>query len=117
MPEKLPEAGQRKRFQPFSLVPAALRDLALLVPSATAAADVQKAVAKHARAGVGKDFELEDVRLFDVYQGKGLPEGHKSLGFTLRYRAADRTLTDAEVNAAFTVTQTALEAAGYQIRK
>jgi phenylalanyl-tRNA synthetase beta chain len=117
LPEKLPEAGQRKRFQPFSLVPAALRDLALLVPSATAAADVQKAVAKHARAGVGKDFELEDVRLFDVYQGKGLPEGHKSLGFTLRYRAADRTLTDAEVNAAFTVTQTALEAAGYQIRK
>ena len=41
---------------------------------------------------------MESVAPFDVYQGKGLPEGKKSLAFTLVFRATDRTLTDDEVN-------------------
>ncbi len=118
LPEKLPASGQRRRFQPFSLQPAALRDLAVLVDGDTSAAEVQKTIAKHARATTAKDFELEGVRIFDVYTGKGMPEGKKSLGFTLAYRAAERTLTDDEVNGAFTALQEKLTATTpYLIRK
>jgi phenylalanyl-tRNA synthetase beta chain len=39
---------------------------------------------------------LESVRLFDVYRGPQVPEGHRSLAFALRFRAADRTLEAAE---------------------
>ena len=42
---------------------------------------------------------IEDVRLFDQYIGSPIPAGKKSLAYSLSYRAADRTLTDAEVNA------------------
>jgi phenylalanyl-tRNA synthetase beta chain len=41
---------------------------------------------------------LREVRLFDVYAGRPVPIGRKSLTFALTYRADDRTLTDVEVN-------------------
>ena len=50
--------------------------------------------------------------MFDVYSGKGLPEGKKSLGFALSFRSAERTLTDDEVNAAFAKIQQAVAADG-----
>jgi len=43
---------------------------------------------------------LEQVRLFDVYEGEQVPEGRRSLAFALRFRAPDRTLTVDEVTAA-----------------
>jgi len=43
---------------------------------------------------------LESVRLFDVYTGPQVGDGKKSLAFALRFRAADRTLTEAETGAA-----------------
>ncbi len=119
LPEKLAAASAaRKRYADFSLQPAALRDLALVVPVATSAGEVQKALAKSARAAVGNAFALEAVSVFDVYLGKGLPEGTKSLAFSLVFRAPDRTLTDDEVNAVFTKIQEELLATTpYQIRK
>ena len=47
-----------------------------------------------------KAANLESVELFDVFRGQGIPEGQKSLAYAFTYRAADKTLTDAEVNAA-----------------
>ena len=47
-----------------------------------------------------KPANLEAVELFDVFRGKNVPEGQKSLAYAFTYRAADKTLTDAEVNAA-----------------
>jgi phenylalanyl-tRNA synthetase beta chain len=41
---------------------------------------------------------LENVVIFDIYQGKEIPEGKKSIGLRFSYRAADRTLTDIEIN-------------------
>jgi phenylalanyl-tRNA synthetase beta chain len=118
VPEKLPADGARRRYQPFSLFPPALRDLAVVVPAEAAAGDVQKTLAKVARAAAGNAFALEDVSVFDVYQGKGLPEGTKSLAFNLVFRSAERTLTDDEVNAVFTKLQDDfVKSAGYQIRK
>ncbi len=115
--EKVTSDAERRSYKPFGLQPAALRDLAVVVPAATPAIDVQKIIAKHARAAAGAAFALEGVEVFDVYTGKGVPEGQKSLAFSLTFRAADRTLTDDEVNAAFNKVQADLSAAGYQIRK
>lgn len=119
LPEKIAQAagGARRRYAPFGLLPAALRDVAVVVPDTTPAAEVQKALAKHARAAAGPAFALEAVEIFDVYTGKGIPEGHKSLAFSLSFRAPDRTLTDDEVNTAFGRIQADLSAAGYAIRK
>jgi phenylalanyl-tRNA synthetase beta chain len=115
--EKVAADADRRGYKPFGLQPAALRDLALVVPAATPAAEVQKAVAKHARAAAGQAFALESVEIFDVYTGKGVPEDHKSLAYALTFRASDRTLTDDEVNSAFSRLQADLAAAGFQIRK
>jgi phenylalanyl-tRNA synthetase beta chain len=41
---------------------------------------------------------MENVELFDLYKGKGIPEGHKSIAVRVRYRSPERTLTDEEVN-------------------
>ena len=43
---------------------------------------------------------LESVELFDVFRGKNVPEGQKSLAYAFTYRSPERTLTDEEVNAA-----------------
>jgi phenylalanyl-tRNA synthetase beta chain len=74
--------------------PLAIQDVALIVPEEVPAADVEAALA----AGSGP--LLEDVRLFDVYMGEQAGEGSKSLAYTLRFRAPDRTLTADEVSAA-----------------
>lgn len=118
LPEKLAADATRRRYSDFSLFPAAIRDLALVVDTTTPAGDVQKTLTKTARATVGNAFALESVAVFDVYQGQGLPEGKKSLAFNLVYRASDRTLTDDEVNAAFQKLQDELlKATAYTIRK
>lgn len=118
LPEKLGAAASRRRFAEFSLMPPALRDLALVVDAATPAAEVQKTLAKLARAAAGASFVVESVEVFDLYSGAGLPEGKKSLAFSLVFRAADRTLTDDEVNAVFQKIQADLtQGTSYQIRK
>jgi phenylalanyl-tRNA synthetase beta chain len=74
--------------------PLATQDVALVVPEEVPAAEVAAALT----AGAGE--LLEDVRLFDVYTGAQLGEGLRSLAYTLRLRAPDRTLTAAEATAA-----------------
>jgi phenylalanyl-tRNA synthetase beta chain len=74
--------------------PLATQDVALVVDAAVPAAEVTAALTD----GAGE--LLEDLRLFDVYTGAQLGEDRKSLAYTLRFRAADRTLTAAEATAA-----------------
>jgi phenylalanyl-tRNA synthetase beta chain len=74
--------------------PLATQDVALVVDAAVPAAEVTAALTE----GAGE--LLEDLRLFDVYTGAQLGEDRKSLAYTLRFRAADRTLTAAEATAA-----------------
>ena len=118
LPEKLSADSSGRRFSEFGLFPAALRDLALVVDEATPAAEVQKSLAKIARAAAGNALAVESVTVFDLYRGTGLPEGKKSLAFSFVFRAADRTLTDDEVNGVFQKIQDELtKTTGYQIRK
>ncbi len=78
----------------FSTYPVAKEDVALVVDAATTSGEVEAAL----REGAG-DL-LESVRLFDVYTGAQVGDGRKSLAFALRFRAPDRTLTEAETGAA-----------------
>ena len=80
----------------ISTYPVATQDVALVVAQDVPAADVQSALVAGAAAG-GAEGLLEDVRLFDVYSGEQVGPGRKSLAYTLRFRAPDRTLTDDEV--------------------
>ena len=78
----------------FSTYPVAKEDVALVVDDSVPAAAVEDAL----REGAGE--LLESVRLFDVYTGEQVGSGRRSLAFALRFRAPDRTLTDAETTAA-----------------
>ncbi|QGF24867.1 phenylalanine--tRNA ligase subunit beta [Raineyella fluvialis] len=75
---------------PISSHPVAKEDVALVVDSDVAAADVEAALVR------GAGDLLESIRLFDVYEGEQIPAGKKSLAYALRFRAADRTLKDKE---------------------
>jgi phenylalanyl-tRNA synthetase beta chain len=79
--------------RPVPRFPPVLEDVALVVDEAIPAAAVSAAI----RAAAGPI--LANVRLFDVYRGEQLAPGKKSLAFSLAFQAADRTLTDAEVEA------------------
>jgi phenylalanyl-tRNA synthetase beta chain len=85
---KLPKYRAIPRF------PASARDVALVVKDGIPAGQVEGAV----RAAAGP--LAEEVRLFDRFTGGQVPEGFSSLAFRVVYRAPDRTLTDAEVDAA-----------------
>jgi phenylalanyl-tRNA synthetase beta chain len=78
----------------ISTFPPVLVDLALVVPDAVPAADVEAAL----REGAGQ--LLESLRLFDLYTGAPVPAGSRSLAYALTLRAPDRTLTGEEANAA-----------------
>ncbi len=112
LPDKLRSATEHARFQPISLFPAALRDIALVVDESRQAAEVRATLWQVAQAATNNAFAVETVEVFDVYHGKGLPEGKKSLAFALSFRSVDRTLTDGEVNAAFTKLRQAIVADG-----
>ena len=87
-------AAEPVRGPALSAYPLATQDVALVVAQEVPAAEVAAAL----RDGAGE--LLEDLRLFDVYTGAQLAEGRKSLAYTLRLRAPDRTLTAAEATAA-----------------
>ncbi|WP_067697541.1 phenylalanine--tRNA ligase subunit beta [Nocardia jejuensis] len=77
-----------------SAFPAVLQDVSVSVEKSTPAASVESAL----RTGAGE--LLESISLFDVYEGAQAGEGRKSLTYALRFRAADRTLTEDEASAA-----------------
>ncbi len=112
LPDKLRAITGQHRYQPISLFPAALRDIALVVDVARQAAEIRSVLLKVAQAATGGAFVVESVELFDVYEGHSLPEGKKSLAYSLSFRSAERTLTDGEVNAAFTKLQQDIAADG-----
>jgi phenylalanyl-tRNA synthetase beta chain len=82
-----------KSFKPLPQFPSIRRDVAMLVPEATTHEAVLQTVRKT------KPASLETMELFDVFRGKNVPEGQKSMAYAFIYRSPEKTLTDAEVNA------------------
>jgi phenylalanyl-tRNA synthetase beta chain len=91
--QALEALGRRPlRFVPLPRFPSSTRDLAVVVREGVGAGDVERAV----REAAGE--LAEEVTLFDRFVGGNVPPGHASLALHVVYRAADRTLTDAEVD-------------------
>lgn len=82
------------KYKALPKYPAINRDLAMLVATDINSADIEKAMTKIA----GQN--LVQITLFDVYTGKQVEAGKKSLAFSLTFQSNDKTLTDAEVNSA-----------------
>jgi phenylalanyl-tRNA synthetase beta chain len=97
-------------YVPFGPFPPLRQDLAVTVPDEVPYAEVLAAV----RSGGGE--ALEDVALFDVYAGEQVGEGRRSLALALRFRAADRTLADEDVEPLRERIVAALAAIGGELR-
>jgi phenylalanyl-tRNA synthetase beta chain len=91
-------------YRQISRFPSSDIDLAFVVPEGTSAIEVERTLAE-------VDELVWSVRLFDVYRGQGIAEGHRSLAFAVRLQSAERTLTDAEVAAVRTAAIAAVESA------
>ncbi len=90
----LDQADTNKQYKSLPRYPAVTRDLAFVVEKRVPAAKILDTIRK------GGGSILEEVELFDIYEGSQIPEGHKSMAYALSYRASDRTLKDDEVNKA-----------------
>lgn len=88
----LAAAGQQQSFKPLSRFPDVLRDSALLLDDSVTAGQVMEIIER------SKVKYFENAVLFDLYTGKGIPAGKKSLAVRVRYRDSAKTLTEAEVS-------------------
>jgi phenylalanyl-tRNA synthetase beta chain len=94
---------QEGRVEPLPRYPSVIRDVSILIDE-TLAADVVRATVRAAAPPT-----LVQIREFDRYQGKGVPDGKISLSLRFTFRASDKTLTDAEVQSAMDAILTALK--------
>ncbi len=98
------------RINPLPRYPAASRDLAVVVPREIPAQQLEQAIKK-----AGGDL-VSEVKLFDLYEGKQIPKGKRSLAYSITFRLEQRTLTDEEVNRAQENIQKALFELGAVLR-
>ena len=91
IPDILPLISNVTDYHKIPKFPAVERDLAILVPEYLSNEAVENIILQ---AGTE---HLEKLVLFDLYQGKQVPDGFKSMAYNLSFRAEDRTLTDKEV--------------------
>jgi len=94
-----PQAVQSRRLSRY---PAVRRDIAFIIPGGVTAKEVARVIREHA----GEN--LERVDLFDVYTGRQIARGYRSLAYSLAFRHPERTLTDEEVESALTNIREAL---------
>ena len=90
-------------YVPLPKYPTVTRDLSVLCDEALTVAEVEDVMT----ASAGK--LLRNIKLFDIYRGTGVPEGKKSVAFSLELRADDRTLTDSDSEAVVAKVLAALE--------
>jgi len=81
-----------KKYKPLPKFPAVTRDIALLVEDAVLVQEIDETIRK-----AGGNL-VEKVELFDIYKGKQIPEGKKSIAYAICYRDENKTLKDEDVN-------------------
>ena len=84
----------KMKYKELSKFPTVRKDLAIIVDKKELAQDMLKTI----KSSGGK--LLQDAKVFDIYEGKGIPENRKSIAFSITLGAQDRTLTDEEINGA-----------------
>lgn len=108
--ELLDMANAVKTYKPLPKFPATTRDLAIVCDETLPAGELEKAIRKAA------GNILESVTLFDVYQGKQIAEGKKSVAYAISMRSHEGTLTDEQADAAVKRVLKELEKLGAELR-
>ena len=94
-----------KTYKPLPRYPVVPRDIAVVVDESVTCAQVAKVIME-----ADVRVILENVELFDVYRGAGIPEGKKSMAYSYTLRAEERTLTDEDITFAMNALIKALKA-------
>lgn len=110
MPAIIPFADFDRKYTPIAKYPAVTRDISMVVPKDILAGQIEDMIARRG----GK--MLESYQLFDIYEGAQILAGHKSIAYSIVFRAKDHTLTDDEVNAAMKKILNGLEGIGIKLR-
>lgn len=105
------QGRELNRFSPLPKFPAVPFDISVLVDRKKTVAEVETAI-----RSVDSNGWIEAVELFDIYEGKNIPEGQKSLSFNVTLRHPEHTLSDAEFKTLYSSVCNALSAAGGTIR-
>ncbi|MBE5899912.1 MAG: phenylalanine--tRNA ligase subunit beta [Lachnospiraceae bacterium] len=104
------EASFDTKFTPIPKFPAATRDISMVVPKKILASQIEEVFDNKGGA------YLESYNLFDIYEGNQILSGHKSMAYSLVFRAADKNLADDDVNAAMNRILKALKAMDIELR-
>lgn len=104
-------ATRKNDYKPISTHPAAIRDLAVLVPREVLAQNIINEIVKSA------GILAVSVEPIDIYEGSEIPRGSKNIAFRINYQAKDRTLGGEEIDALQAKVTAAVEARGWQVRK
>ncbi|MDO4489299.1 MAG: phenylalanine--tRNA ligase subunit beta, partial [Eubacteriales bacterium] len=110
VPALLEFADFDRKYTGIARFPAVTRDIAMVVPKSVLAGDIEKILKQRG----GK--LLESIKLFDIYEGEQVEKGHKSMAYSLAFRASDKTLTDDDVNAVMKKILNGLASIGAELR-
>ncbi len=111
MPEVVSRANFDRKYEGIARFPAVTRDISMVMPKEIMVGQVEKAIEDK-----GGQY-LESYALFDLYEGAQIKEGHKSVAYSIVFRAKDRTLEEADVSKAMDAILGALEEMGIELRK
>ncbi|PNV64055.1 phenylalanine--tRNA ligase subunit beta [Clostridium sp. chh4-2] len=110
MPNVIPFADFDRKYTGIAKYPAVTRDISMVVPKNILVGQIEDIIAQRG----GKI--LESYQLFDIYEGAQILAGHKSVAYSIVFRANDRTLTDDEVGAAMKKILNGLQGLGIELR-
>ncbi len=87
----LPSVQMKKKIKPAPKYPPVVRDVSFIVPDQVSSNQIEETMLEE-----GEEL-IERIKLFDYYKGKQVPEGHKSMSYSLCFRSDKKTLTDEEI--------------------
>jgi phenylalanyl-tRNA synthetase beta chain len=111
LPSLMPYVSFDKKYTGVARYPAVTRDLSLMVPKTVTAGEIESLFLQRG----GK--KLEEIELFDIYEGEQVKEGYKSLAYKLTFRAADRTLTEEDIQSLMKKIMNGLHTLGIDLRQ
>lgn len=111
MPEIVKRATFDRKYTGIAKFPAVTRDISMVMPKSILVGQIEEVIEKKGGA------YLESYALFDLYEGAQIKPGHKSVAYSIVFRAKDKTLEDAEVNMVMEKILKELEGMGIELRK
>jgi len=111
LPSVVDKACFMPKFTGVANFPASTRDLSMVVPRELPAAEIEKGFDNKGGA------YLESYELFDLYEGAQVLAGHKSMAYSLTFRAKDKSLSEEDITSAMNRILKGLEALGVELRK